>query len=169
MKKLVALLLVLGFVATANAGIILQQNGTDLDEITIGVSTTISLEVNYTTVGDGVTPITVGVEDVGGDPYEPSDNGEITDATATSLARGAEAEEDPGVLWSLEPTMADPEDIDTGVYLDFDFHCLALGDAVIVVRDGSGNITDSILVHQVPEPMTIALLGLGGLLLRRRR
>ncbi|MCK4291709.1 MAG: PEP-CTERM sorting domain-containing protein [Planctomycetes bacterium] len=29
-------------------------------------------------------------------------------------------------------------------------------------------LEDSIVIHQVPEPMTIALLGLGALLLRRR-
>ena len=34
---------------------------------------------------------------------------------------------------------------------------------------GPGELIDSILVIQTPEPMTIALLGLGGLFLRRRK
>ena len=32
-----------------------------------------------------------------------------------------------------------------------------------------GQILDTVTIHQVPEPATLALLGLGGLLLRRRR
>ena len=38
-----------------------------------------------------------------------------------------------------------------------------------VVIATSGTILDSIYVHQIPEPMTIALLGMGSLFLLRRR
>lgn len=31
------------------------------------------------------------------------------------------------------------------------------------------SLEDSVIIHQIPEPMTIALLGLGGLFLRRRK
>jgi hypothetical protein len=48
------------------------------------------------------------------------------------------------------------------------FHCLGEGDVEILLFDGDGIQLDSIIIHQVPEPVTIALLGLGGLLLRRR-
>ncbi|MFC1738650.1 PEP-CTERM sorting domain-containing protein [Planctomycetota bacterium] len=34
---------------------------------------------------------------------------------------------------------------------------------------GQGTILDRLTIHQIPEPATIALLGLGGLFLRRRR
>ncbi len=52
-----------------------------------------------------------------------------------------------------------------------------VGDSTIilgsVVDDGQGSylmaVSDTVVIHQVPEPMTIALLGLGGLLLRRRK
>jgi hypothetical protein len=51
------------------------------------------------------------------------------------------------------------------------------GDSTIilgsVVDDGKGNylmaVWDTVVIHQVPEPMTICLLGLGGLFLRRRK
>jgi hypothetical protein len=33
----------------------------------------------------------------------------------------------------------------------------------------TGEIYDTVTIHQIPEPMTIMLLGLGGLLLRRRK
>ena len=62
------------------------------------------------------------------------------------------------------------------LYDDIDFHCEAMGDAFVelwTIDLGSGgllNLEDSVVIHQVPEPMTMALLGLGGLgLLRRRR
>ena len=66
------------------------------------------------------------------------------------------------------------------LYDDILFHCEAGGDAVIELWDmtetevGSDvwNLTtllDSVTVHQIPEPMTMVLLGLGGLLLRRRK
>lgn len=72
------------------------------------------------------------------------------------------------------------------------FHCDAEGDVIIelvafgdvtkfVDYDASGNagatelivpagtVLDTLIIHQIPEPMTFGLLGLGGLFLRRRR
>jgi hypothetical protein len=39
----------------------------------------------------------------------------------------------------------------------------------LLVNFGSGTIGDSMVIAQVPEPATMLLLGLGGLLLRKRR
>jgi len=49
------------------------------------------------------------------------------------------------------------------------FHCDAPGDVTIAIVDDNGEILDSQVIHQVPEPMTIALLGLGSLVLVKFR
>jgi hypothetical protein len=59
-----------------------------------------------------------------------------------------------------------------GVLGDYQYHCLKADNSIVTVElmDGtSGMILDSLAIHQIPEPMTIALLGLGGLFLLHRR
>jgi hypothetical protein len=64
---------------------------------------------------------------------------------------------------------------------DVEIELVAFADVTRLIHDTEGNvigsetviptgtIIDSITVHQVPEPMTMSLLGLGGLALLRRR
>jgi hypothetical protein len=59
---------------------------------------------------------------------------------------------------------------------DISFHCEGSDDVVVYLYeitnswDINERLIDSVTIHQVPEPMTLSLLGLGGLgLLRRRR
>jgi len=49
------------------------------------------------------------------------------------------------------------------------FHCNGPGDVTLYIFDDNGLIADSQVIHQVPEPMTVALLGLGGVLFLRRK
>jgi hypothetical protein len=53
------------------------------------------------------------------------------------------------------------------------FYCVGAGDAVVHLYETdwtTPTLLDTVIIHQVvPEPMTIALLGLGGLFLRRRK
>jgi len=56
-----------------------------------------------------------------------------------------------------------------------DFHCEGPGDVLVSLYSidlDTGALTgvlDTVVIHQIPEPMTIGLLGLGGLFLRRRK
>jgi len=50
--------------------------------------------------------------------------------------------------------------------LEYDAYKNVIGQTVIYAP---GQVLDTILVHQIPEPMTMSLLGLGGLALLRRR
>jgi len=58
-----------------------------------------------------------------------------------------------------------------GLWVTFDLTCMSAGVDVYVELLDSDWFTplDTLIIHQVPEPMTIALLGLGGLLVLRRR
>jgi len=61
----------------------------------------------------------------------------------------------------------------TGILLDEKLlHCEDLGDVTISILNadtGEYEVYDQLVIHQIPEPMTVALLGLGGLFLIRRR
>jgi len=51
-----------------------------------------------------------------------------------------------------------------------DLHCIGPGDVTITLLHGGAEyVLDTQVIHQVFEPMGVALLGLGGLLLRRRQ
>lgn len=48
------------------------------------------------------------------------------------------------------------------------FHCDGPGDVTIALVDDNGIVVDTQVIHQIPEPFTLAMLGFGGLLLKRR-
>jgi hypothetical protein len=74
----------------------------------------------------------------------------------------------------VELTAGDPFPDLSGVLFDEkEFHCESdQGDVTIYLLNadtGQYEVLDTLVIHQIPEPMTVALLGLGGLFLLRRR
>jgi len=66
--------------------------------------------------------------------------------------------------------LSEPFTVPNGVVLDgLKLHCEDIGDVILTVFDADLNVLDSQIIHQIPEPVTFALLGLGGLFLRRRK
>jgi hypothetical protein len=55
------------------------------------------------------------------------------------------------------------------VFDELVLHCERLGDVTLTLFNPDLGVLDSQVIHQIPEPMTMVLLGLGGLFLRRRK
>jgi len=83
-----------------------------------------------------------------------------------------------GLPWAVDMWYLDLSDPTVnpnliGVLDAKELHCDEAGypatSVQVVLLDASLMPLDSILIHQIPEPMTMVLLGIGGLLLRRRK
>jgi hypothetical protein len=84
-----------------------------------------------------------------------------------------------GIVGTIGAFTASPPYADGDYFTEILFHCEGPGDVVVslydisaawsVATEDGGFLIDSVVIHQIPEPMTIALLGLGGLFLRRRK
>ena len=127
---------------------------------------------------DGIYRMKTDIDGTGGTAASPVLNTGFDDLStpgtagpAPDLITGA----DGGVL------MSSPG-IGAGTLLEFEFHVpeLPYSTVIEIVTDGlvlkngfdialAYTVVEPLLIHVTPEPMTIALLGLGGLFLRRRK
>jgi len=186
MKKLLVLALVLSMATMANAALQLSVGGaTDVTEITIMPSDTISLDIwtdaaiGYQNLDGykGIVCTSLGVVqlDSGVVVYADSGLGLEHSAPLSSYTTGLpDGTEGMGVnAFCMDNTAG----IAAGVTL-FDqiiMHCGGPGDTAVLLVSLDENFNyigtmDTLIVHQiVPEPMTLGLLGLGGLFLRRRK
>ena len=193
-KKIIVLVLVFGLASAANADLFFTVGGVDPGAITLDpvANPTITLEIS----GDGQTPsphspwvFVQGKGSINGGNalYAPagglSDYLDLEEAYPIAGEPSAEA-----LLATMAAVTAlvDPVDLAyiiladaagipaplEGVLVDgIVFTCTGQpGDVTLTLfNDTYTAVLDTLTIKQVPEPITFALLGLGGLFLRRRK
>ena len=189
MKKLLFFMLVLGLTSFAQAGLVFTIDGVEQPaEITLMPSEYVELDlelptgsilgydITYQLTPYGDVPgdaelITTGYGDIGPIMF-------IADFDIDSTIVGTPTAHTVEITGSnLFSPLAAPQTI----MLDLVLHCLGEGDVLLEVISMGGTTVDdeqippdtvmhTLLIHQIiPEPMTVALLGLGGLFALRRK
>jgi len=170
MKKLLVLLMVLGLATSAQAALSLSLDGEAAPaEITIATSTTVVIDVQSSDVEpwDGLLAIV----DVGSaiEDMSPSLYGEwVPPMTASGIGELGSYSVITPEIWELHVGSVQGAVV-AGTQFAIAFHCMGIGDTTVVLTDFDLNTIQTMIIHQIPEPMTLALLGLGGLFLRRRK
>jgi hypothetical protein len=191
MKKLLVLMLILGLTSIAGAAVgsntdkivQLSVNGGVADEYfkdePLNPSDTVTLDIQ---LADGVAmdAMELDLEIIGGATISlPDPATDIIVGGFESWSLIVEGVTDKGIAAIAGVTFGSVD----GTLVDgITFHCEGQGPVTVQLTSaGSNSIVapesrlldaadlGSIVIHQVPEPMTITLLGLGGLALLRRR
>jgi hypothetical protein len=159
MKKLLALVLVLSVASMASAAVLQLQASKTTD-----VMPSEMVEISVVCVADpGVDDFWMNIQG----PGEFVMPGQIYAAwsSAAEISDGGY-----GPTWIFGANGIDIIPNELGTWYSVPMHCLGEGDVTIDLYDASGlNIVDTLVIHQIPEPMTMSLLGLGGLAMLRRR
>jgi hypothetical protein len=195
MKKLLVVMLVLTMASLANAQLYISVNGTvDPPDTAITLRPSESVIIDIT--GDGLQPSPwdgwLLVEPIGGASMSGgvmlytgslsafNHQKQTAGTTMLNVYGGYNTDEAYRIVFAdgaVPPAPLNGKLIDGIV-----FHCDAIGDAKLTLvnvggyEDEEGNWVyiftemDTMIIHQIiPEPMTLGLLGLGGLFLRRRK
>ena len=164
MKKLLVLMLVLGMASAANATVLSWSE----DAITIGA-------IDGTAVVQLVADDAITFSASKWVGYSPATTslGSITSITARAAAGSSPVIEDPATTtydgwWTVQSRDVDePFTLASGSQYDVTIQGYVTG--TFGLDSDSYGTNDVLEVTVLPEPMTIALLGLGGLFLLRRR
>ena len=178
MKKLLILVMVLGVASMANATLQISvagdQNPVD-SEITVLPSEETTLDI--WTDADIVQGVGEGYYFLTADPLKATVSGGVSlwAGDVIHYGTGASAYVAGEGPWG-GIALVNASLIPAGSTLvdEILFHCESEEDAVVdlyfTTDFATFNLVDSVTIHQmIPEPMTMALLGLGGLFLRRRK
>jgi hypothetical protein len=185
MKKLLVLALVLSMATMASAALTLEINVSGAvanqdgsytiapsDHLVIGITTPGGV-LTDADQGDFVMVSNIGLGAISGGVVENSAVWWTNTLADDAVAFGAPVPEGMNGVAGSVAIMGFTIPAASLLFSGIDFHCEANGDTVITIyqHDWStpGQILDSVVIHQIPEPITMTLLGLGGLFLRRRK
>jgi hypothetical protein len=171
MKKLLVLMLVLGMVSTANATLTFRVGGVDTTTLDVVAGTTVTIQIydDVTTQAGYNAQVILDVVSNGA-----VENGQIYAAAGSAGAIVAYNYAPYGLVGYNLTSMSISDDISAGLHFSVDYNATGTSsgdtDAFSLYdgRQGYAKV-DSLPITIIPEPMTIALLGLGGLFLRRRK
>ena len=168
MKKMLILMLVLGFASTASALVVELGAGGTTNGAGVDMTTALTtLEVVSDTAATPYVRYLISWDDSALDITGVSVlTAAGSDAFVTDFGAGMGA----GTrTWEIQAMDSSPplDSILAGIQFNVGVSIGALGGQMELLDESMATTLDTITV--VPEPMTIALLGLGGLFLRRRK